>query len=134
MALTDVTTGARIIKEHGVPCKVTLAAACKVGDLLAISSATWVLADGDSASPLYPKLVAGEAGAIGDVITAYETCVIGGLSGATVGAYVYTSATAGGYTETVLTSASDINTIIGLILSATDILIFPLNRVDSYAS
>ena len=98
MSFVDNTTGGRVILEGIEPVKVTLAAACKPGDLLGYNSG-WVLADTNSSPKVYPELVAGQSGAIADVITAYRKAYVDFGSGctATAGDRVYASNTAGGY-------------------------------------
>lgn len=72
MAFVDASTNRKVL-EGVCPVKVTLAGAVQAGDPLKYSSG-WKLATNESAKPAV--LIAGEPGAIGDVITAYALAVI----------------------------------------------------------
>lgn len=128
MAFVDSTIGARVIKEGYSPIKVVLAAACKVGDLLGYSSG-WVLADMDSSPKVYPELVAGEAGAIADEITAYRRAVIDFGSGctATAGDPVYATTVGGGYSS----SSGDQGFTVGVMATAQIAFIEPQNTLPT---
>jgi hypothetical protein len=52
--------------------------------------------------------------------------VIGGFTDGTEGNAVYTSGTAGQYTETVDTDSGDTNEIVGYVLTETEILVTPV--------
>ena len=103
MSFTDVTTGARIILEGLGPIKITLSGDCKTGDLLGYSSG-WKQADADNT--IYPRLVAGETAENGEIITAYASARIGGITTGTAGADLFLSDTAGGYHHTASTTIS----------------------------
>lgn len=118
MALTDVTDGSRIIQQGIAPVKITLAEACKAGDLLGYSSG-WKKADADNS--IYAELVAATGGASGDEITAYRAARVSGLTGMTAGGAVYLSDTAGGYSE----SAGTVGQVVGISLSASEMMISP---------
>ena len=134
MPLTEPTTG-RTIDYASQPVKITLAEACKKGDILGYATG-WKRALATVGTAIQGKLIAGEAGAIGDVITAYVSAQISGFTGATPGGSVYVAeGTANGqYTESAPATTGDCNTIIGLILSATEILVFAGNRAESLSS
>jgi len=118
-SLTDVTDGSRVIAEGIAPCQVALSAAALPGDLLGKSGSTWVLADGNNS--VYAELVAGQKGASGDTITAFRIARVSALSGAAIGDPVYLSDTAGGYSA----SAGTVGQIVGVAISATEVLLFP---------
>jgi hypothetical protein len=112
---------------------VTLAAACKRGDILGYSSG-WKLAYATTGSVIQGRLVALADGAIGDVIPVSPRAVVGGYSDATPGSYVYVNEGTGNngtVTQTAPTDAGDANTIIGIALSATVIMFFLNSRADS---
>ena len=133
MALTEPTTG-RIIKDVSLPVRITLAEACKAGDILGYSSG-WKRALATTGTAIQGELVAGEAGAIGDVIVAYREAIISGFTGGTPGGSVYVAeGTAyGEYTETAPSTTGDCNTIIGVITAATEIALWPGNRAPTVA-
>ena len=102
---------------------MTLAGTVAKGDILA---ATGVRADADNAAgPLHADLVALEAGVSGGVVKVCPVALISGrISGATAGNKVYSSATAGSYTETKPNAAvGDATTEIGVSIAADKILI-----------
>ena len=72
MAFVDASTSRKVL-EGVCPVKITLAGAVSAGDPLKYS-AGWKLATNESGKPAV--LIAGEDGAIGDVITAYGMAVI----------------------------------------------------------
>jgi|GEM_PF-737070 len=117
MAFAD--SGIRTIKEGFLPVKITLGEACAKGDLLGYSSG-WKLADGDNS--IYPELVAGEAGASGDVITAFRGAVVNGFSDATAGNLAYLSDTAGDYGE----SAGTVQQVVGVFTDTDEAVILPV--------
>ena len=118
MAFTDPTDGSRTLLTGTGPCKITLAGVCKIGDPLGYSSG-WYRADANAS--IYAELVAGEDGAAAQVITAYTSARIGGISSATAGGAVYLSDTAGGYSE----SAGTVAQIVGVQESTTVMVIKP---------
>ncbi len=111
---------------------VTLAAACKRGDVLGYSSG-WKPALATAGSVVQGRLIALADGAIGDVIPVSPRAVVGGYTGATAGnpIYVAEGASNGGVTETIPTTQADATTVIGIALSATTILFFLNSRADS---
>ena len=111
MAFAD--TAVRTIREGIGPAKLTLAAACVEGALLGYN-AGWVLADANAG--VTAQYIAGEPGAIGDVITVYRIAVIEGPTGMTPGGALFLSDTAGGYAETASTTSEQ---KVGRSLSAT---------------
>jgi hypothetical protein len=133
MALTEATAG-RTINDAAMPVRVTLAEACKKGDLLGYSSG-WKRALATVGTAIQAKLIAGEDGASGDVITAYSTALVSGFTGGTPGGALYAAegTSYGCYTESAPVTTGDCNTIIGLIVSATEVLAWPGNRVESLA-
>jgi hypothetical protein len=117
MAFAD--TAVRNILQGILPCKITLAGAVAVGDLIGYSSG-WKQADANASIPA--KLVAGEGGASGEVITAFHAAVIEGPTGMTAGGALYLSDTAGGYAETASATSEQ---KVGESLSATVALVDP---------
>jgi len=133
MALTE-PSGTRTIQQVSHPIKITLAEACKRGDLLGYSTG-WKRALATTGTAIQAKLVAGEDGATDQVITAYLSAVVSGFTGTTPGAPIYAAegTSYGCYTESAPATTGDCNTIIGLAISATEVLAFPGNRVESVA-
>ncbi len=119
MAFSDPGKG-RIIEQGEGLVRVTLAEACKAGDILGYSSG-WKRALATTGTAVQGRLVAGEAGASGDVITAYRRAVISGYSGGTAGNAVYVAEGTdnGQVTETQPTTTGDCDTLIGYMASAT---------------
>jgi len=130
MALTEPTAG-RTINDASQPVRITLAEACKKGDILGYSSG-WKRALATAGSVIQGRLVAAEAGAIADVITAYREAYMSGYTGGTPGGWVYVAegSAYGQTTETAPVTSTDADTIIGVILSATEIVVWPGNRED----
>lgn len=92
---------------------IVLAAACEVGDLLAYDSG-WKLAGASTATNV---LVALEAGAIGDTISASPVAVIKSFTGGTAGAALSTAASGDYQSGTGYT--------IGFFANATDAIVLP---------
>ncbi len=126
MALTDNTTGGRIILQGIAPVQITLADTVEVGDMLGYSSG-WVRALATTGSVVDARLVAGQAGVSGDIIIAYPFAVIGGLTGMTAGNSVYVAEAAlkGEVTATAPSTTGDVNAPIGISLSATEWFAYP---------
>ncbi len=133
MAFSDPGKG-RIIEQGEGLVRVTLAEACKAGDILGYSSG-WKRALATTGTAVQGRLVAGEAGASGDVITAYRRAVISGYSGGTAGNAVYVAEGSdnGQVTETQPTTTGDCDTLIGYMASATVAALEPGSRADSTA-
>jgi len=133
MAFSDPGKG-RIIEQGEGLVRVTLAEACKAGDILGYSSG-WKRALATTGTAVQGRLVAGEAGAIGDVITAYRRAVVSGYSGGTAGSAVYVAEGSdnGQVTETQPTTSGDCDTLIGYMASATVAALEPGSRTDSTA-
>lgn len=136
MAFSDPGKNRKIV-DSGVgtrPGTVTLAEACVAGDVLGYSSG-WKLALATTGSVVQGRVVALAGGAIGDVIPVSPCPVIGGYSGATPGGYVYVAegSDSGQITQTAPSTSGDADTIIGIALSATEVLFFLNSRVDSTA-
>ncbi len=134
MALSDPGKG-RIIEQGEGLVKITLAEASKAGDVLGYSSG-WKRALATVGTAIQGRLVAGEDGDNGDVITAYRRAVVGGYSGGTPGnaAYVAEGTDYGKITETKPTTSGDCDTIIGYMVSATVAALEPGSRADSAAA
>lgn len=136
MAFDDPGSG-RSILDSGrgpQPQTVTLAEACKVGDVLGYDSG-WKRALATTGSVIQGRAVALQAGASGDEIPVSPDPVVGGYSGATPGGYAYVAEGSdnGEITQTAPSTSGDANTIIGIALSATKIQFFLNARADSTA-
>ena len=122
MVWTD--TVPRVIIDGWGKVPVLLAAAANCGDLLAVSSNTYVLADGDNAREAI--LIAGENGASGDTITAYRGAVLegafAGLSG-DLGDLLWLSATAGDYG--LVPTGCTLLQRVGWVQDATHVVLHP---------
>ena len=105
------------------------------GDILGYSSG-WKRALATAGSVIQGRLVALADGGNGDVIPVAHVAVVGGYSGATAGnpVYVDESTNNGMVTQTAPSTSGDANTIIGIALSATEILFFLNSRADSTAA
>jgi len=126
MAITEPTSGGRIIEEGIGDVKVVVSEAVAPGDLLGSSEANggnWIKADGNN--NVYAELVAGEAGAVASTITAYRIARVSGYTGATQAAALYLSDTVGRVSE----SAGTVGQLVGFILSATEVLLCPQWRM-----
>lgn len=137
MAFEDPGKNRQIIDsgKGPYPPTVTLAEACKRGDVLGYSSG-WKKALATTGSVIQGRVVALAEGAVGDVIPVSPCPTVGGYSGSTPGDYVYVDegSNSGMVTQTAPTDSGDANTIIGIALSATEILFFLNSRVDSVVS
>ena len=136
MAFSDPGKG-RLILDSGrgtEPEKVTLAEDCKCGDVLGYSSG-WKRALATTGSVIQGRLVALAERKNGGEVPVSAAPVVGGYSGATPGGYVYVDegSNNGQITQTAPSTGGDANTIIGLALSATEVLFFLNSRVDSTA-
>ena len=99
MAFVEPSDGARIILEaHSGGYPVTLIGTVQPGDPISGASTGWARADA-SDDTLPPQSIAGQAGISGDVITAYDDCILDFGSGSTAisGAALHLSDTAGDY-------------------------------------
>ena len=134
MAFSDPGTG-RIMEQGEGLVKITLAEACKAGDILGYSSG-WKRALATVGTAIQGRLVAGEDGASGDVVTAYRRAVVSGYSGGTAvnSVYVAEGTDYGKITETKPTTSGDCDTIIGYAISATVAALEPGSRDDSTAT
>lgn len=133
MAFADPGKG-RIIEQGEGLVRVTLAEAVVAGDVLGYSSG-WKRALATVGTAIQGRLVAGEDGDSGDVITAYRRAVVGGYSGGTPGnpVYVAEGSDNGKITETAPSTSGDVNTIIGYVTSDTVAALEPGSRADSLA-
>ena len=136
MAFSDPGAG-RTIPDSGrgtEPQKVTLAEDCKCGDVLGYSSG-WKRALATTGSVIQGRLVALTDGKSGGETPVSANPVIGGYSGATAGGYIYVDegSNNGQITQTAPSTSGDANTIIGMALSATEVMFFLNSRPDSTA-
>ncbi len=133
MALTEASPVDRIIETADFRCRITLKAAenCRAGDLLGYSSG-WLRALATAGTVIAGQLVALEDGIGGEVIEAAQLVVLGGFTGGTPGGSVYSAEGTddGEYTETEPSTQFDIKTVIGRVLSATQILVMPSVRAS----
>ena len=134
MALTEASPINRRVQAVGPKFKITLKAgeSCVAGDALGYN-AGWMRALATVGTAIQTRLIALEAGSGGDVIEVCNAAILGGFTGATAGNPLYQAegALSGEYTETAPTTTGDVNTVIGRILSATEILVTPDTRDDS---
>ncbi len=133
MAFADPQVG-RVIKDSGrgtQPGAVTLAGTVSRGDVLGYSSG-WKRALATAGGVIQGRLVALQDGVSGDVIPVSTNPVVSGYTGATAGSYVYVAEGTdnGKITETAPTTTNDADTIVGIALSATDVLFFLNARAD----
>ncbi len=136
MAFSDPGKG-RVILDSGrgtEPGKVTLAGDCKCGDVLGYSSG-WKRALATTGSVIQGRLVALADGKNGGEMPVSSNPVVGGYAGATPGSYVYVDegSNKGHITQTAPSTGGDANTIVGVALSATEVLFFLNSRPDSTA-
>ncbi len=136
MAFSDPGKG-RVILDSGCgvePGKVTLAEDCKCGDVLGYSSG-WKRALAATGSVIQGRLVALADGKSGGQVPVSAGPVVSGYTGATVGGYVYVDegSNNGCITQTAPSTGGDASTIIGVALSATEVLFFLNSRADGTA-
>ena len=136
MAFSDPGKG-RVVLDSGrgtEPEKVTLAEDCKGGDVLGYSSG-WKRALATTGSVIQGRLVALADGESGGEVPVSANPVVGGYSGATPGGYVYVAEGSdnGQITQTAPSTSGDANTIIGVALSASEVMFFLNSRADSTA-
>jgi len=131
MALTDNTTGGRILLQGICPARIAISDTVEVGDLLGISSSTWVRALATTGGVVHARMVAGQSGVSGDTIIAYPFAVVGGVTGGVIGAAVYNAEAAlkGEYTATAPDTTGDVNAPIGISLTATEMFLHPGSTV-----
>jgi len=133
MALTEASPRNRTVKAVGPKFKVTLSGTVAAGDVLGYNSG-WVRALATVGTAIQGKLIACESGVSGDVIECTREAFISGFTSGTVGGLVYVEEGAGvggGYTETAPATTGDVNTIIGYVISATEIYVAPSTRAGS---
>jgi len=135
MAFADPGIDRQILWSMGPEApNVTLAGTVKRGDIIGYSSG-WKQALATTGSVIQGRLVALRGGVTGDVVPASHVAVVGGYTGATPGGYVYVDegSNNGMVTQTAPSTGGDANTIIGIALSATEVLFFLNSRADSTA-
>jgi len=133
MAFSDPGKG-RIIEQGEGVVKIELAEACKAGDVLGYDSG-WRRSLATVGTAVQGRLVAGEGGVSGDVITAYRRAVVSGYSGGTPGNTVYVDEgnNYGRITESKPDTSGDCDTVIGYMISATVVSLEPGSRAVSTA-
>ena len=135
MAFADPGTRNVIANPFGPQAPaVTLAEACKEGDILGYSSG-WKRALATVGTAIQGRLVALKGGASGDIIPVSPHAVVRGYTGGTAGnpVYVAEGTSNGCITETAPSTSGDCNIIIGYMLNATDALINLMMRADATA-
>ena len=136
MAFSDPGKG-RVILDSGrgtEPEKITLSEDCKCGDVLGYSSG-WKRALATTGSVIQGRLVALADGSNGEEVPVSANPVVGGYSEATPGGYVYVDegSNNGQVTQTAPSTSGDANTIVGIALSASEVMFFLNSRPDSTA-
>jgi len=128
MAFADAQSGGYVRHDATGVVAITLAGTASKGDILGYSSG-WVRALATAGTAIQGICVALESGLITNVIpAAFGTCIVGGrISGATAGNRIYVAegTSNGMYTESVPSTSNDCNTIIGISIAATEILVMP---------
>ena len=135
MSFSDPAKGRQVQWSPGPAAPtVTLAAACKEGDILGYSTG-WKPALATVSSVIQGRLVALKGGLSGDTIAVSHTAMVKGYSGATPGnpIYVAEGSNNGQVTDAAPSTSGDANTIIGIALAADTILFFINSRADSTA-
>ena len=135
MAFADPAKGRSVIQSPGPEAVVvTVAEAVKEGDILGYSSG-WKRALATTGGVIQGRLVALKDTLSGKQCPVAARCTVTGYTGATPGGYVYVDegTNYGQVTQTAPTTSGDSNVIIGIALSATDILFFVNSRVDATA-
>jgi len=136
MALTEASPRNRTVRAIGPKFKVALSGTVIAGDLIGYATG-WKRALATVATAIQGKLIALQGGVSGDEIEVCREAIIGGFTAGTVGGLVYNEEGAGvggGYTETAPATTGDVNTILGYILSATEIYVAPSVRAGSLAA
>jgi len=134
LALSDAQAGG-VLKAAGSPIRLLLAGTVVKGDLIGFATG-WKRALATTGTAIQGKYIAGEDGVSGDTINCYSEVVLSGrITGATPGGAVYgAEGTSNGmYTETAPTTGGDCNKIVGTILSATELHLFPCARAETVA-
>ncbi len=135
MALTEASPRERNVIAITAKFKLPLSGTVIAGDCIGYSSG-WKRALATVATAIQTKVIALEGGVSGDVIEVAREAIISGFSGGTPGGLVYNEeggGVGGGYTETAPSTTGDVNTILGHILSASQILVAPSVRAGSTA-
>ena len=123
MAFSDPGYGRSVICSPGeTAATVTVAEAVKEGDILGYSSG-WKRSLATAGSVINPQLVALKDAASGKKCPVATVCVVTGYTGGTPGGLVYCAEGSdyGKVTESAPNTQNDVNTVIGVLLSATDI-------------
>lgn len=136
MALTDAQSGGFVYDDATGVVAVTLAGTVVVGDGVGYSSG-WKRALATVGTAIQVKGIAMANGASGDVVpVCFGICRVGGrFSGTTVGAQVYGAegTNNGKFTEIAPTTTGDCNKIVGVAVSATEIVFAPNANADTVA-
>jgi hypothetical protein len=137
MAFSDPGKDRQILWSPGPQApQVTVAVAVKRGDILGYSSG-WKKAIATTGGVIQGRLVALADAEASAKVPVSHVAVVGGYSGATAGSPVYAnegSGNDGTVTQTAPSTTGDATTVIGIALSATEILFFLNSRADSTSS
>ena len=137
MAFADSQSSA-VIDYGEEETLITLAGTVKVGDAIGWSSGR-VRALATVATAIQLRCVAGEDGVSGQRIKAYfgKTSISGSrFSGGTAGSalYVAEGTDNGKYTETIPSTSGDCTTVVGYVVSASEVVILPGRNTDSVSA
>jgi hypothetical protein len=136
MAFSDPAKDRQIQWSPGPQApEVTVAVAVKRGDILGYSTG-WKKAIATTGGVIQGRLVALADAEADKKVPVSHIAVVGGYSGATPGSPVYVNEGAsndGTVTQTAPDTSGDADTVIGIALSATEILFFLNSRADSTA-
>lgn len=135
MALTENATRRRRVTASGPTFKIALAGTVRTGDLIGYSSG-WKRALATVGTAIQAKLIALEDGDADETIEVTAAAAIDGFTDGTPGGLVYLEEGAGvggGYTEVAPSTSGDVNTILGHVISASEIFVDPSVRAGSVA-
>src|SRR3989304_3733270 len=137
MALTEASPRNRTVRAIGPKFKVALSGTVIAGDLIGYATG-WKRALATVATAIQGKFIALQGGGSRDEIEVCREAIIGGFPpGTPVGGLVYSEGGAGGgggSPEPAPATTGDVNTILGYILSATEIYVAPSVRAGSTAA
>jgi len=123
MAFADPQVGRSVICGPGpAAATVTLAGTVAEGDIIGYSNG-WKRALANAGGVIQGQLVALKSGVSGDVIPVATHCVVKGYTGGTPGGLIYVAegTDAGKVTDIIPATQADALTVIGVLLSATEI-------------
>ena len=124
-ALTEASPRSRNVTEIGPKFKLLLSGTVIAGDVIGYSSG-WKRALATVSTAIQGKFVALEGGDSSDTIEVTRVAIISGFSGATIGGSLYLEeggGVGGGYTQTRPSTTGDVDTVIGYLLTASEVLV-----------